>query len=144
MTLLALGSGVFVAIGLWIIEREPVIALGCIIFFGLYAGVGLVGLLPNSSYLTLTEQGFLFSSLFRKHFVTWSDVQSFVPVKIQFNRLVGWNYSSEYLKSRRLRSVNSAIAGVEATLPDTYGLPAEELAELMNQLRKKHAKTALE
>jgi hypothetical protein len=101
-------------------------------------------LLPNSSYLTLTEQGFLFSSLFRKHFVTWSDVQSFSPVKIQFNRLVGWNYSTEYLKSRRLRDVNTAVAGVEAALPDTYGWPAEQLAEVMNQLRKTHAKTALE
>jgi hypothetical protein len=143
MALLALGSGVFVSIGLWLLPREPFLALACIIFFGLCASVGLVDLLPNSSYLTLTEQGFLFTSLFRKHFVAWSNVQSFVPVKIQFNRLVGWNYSSKYLESRRLRSVNTAIAGVEAALPDTYGMPAEQLAELMNQLRNRHTKAVL-
>src|ERR1700732_2235463 len=109
MAFLALGSGIFIAIGLWLLPREPFIALPCIIFFGLCASVGLVGLLPNSSYLTLTEQGFLFASLFRKHYVSWSNVQSFVPVKIQFNSLVGWNYSPAFGESQRLRGINTAI-----------------------------------
>jgi hypothetical protein len=143
MAFLALGSGIFIAGGLWLLPREPFIALPCIIFFGLCASVGLVGLLPNSSYLTLTEQGFLFASLFRKHFVAWSSVQSFVPVKIQFNSMVGWNYSSEFQESRRLRRVNTALAGVEAALPDTYGMSAEKLADLMNQLRDIHTRTVL-
>jgi hypothetical protein len=115
--------------------------LGSIIFFGLCASVGLIGLLPNSSYLTLTERGFLFASLFRKHFVPWSNVQSFVPVKIRLNSMVGWNYSPAFGKSQRLRALNTAIAGVEAALPDTYGMPAEQLAKLMNQLRDTHTNT---
>lgn len=139
MVLLILGSGVFVAIGLWLFPRDPFLARACIIFFGLGAVIGVVGLLPNSSYLTLTEQGFLFASLYRKHFVAWSNVQSFIPVRIQRRRMVGWNYSSEYQGSKRLRSVNAAVAGVEAALPDTYGMPAEQLADLMNQLRDTHA-----
>jgi hypothetical protein len=143
MAFLALGSGVFVSIGLWLFPREPFISVGCIIFFGLCASVGLVGLLPNSSYLTLTEQGFLFASLFRKHFVAWSSVQSFLPVKIKFNSMVGWTYSSEFRESRRLRRINTSIAGVEAALPDTYGMSAEQLANLMNRLRDKHTSSAV-
>jgi hypothetical protein len=139
MVLLAFGTGVFVSIGLWLLPRQPYIALASIIFFGLCGLVGLVGLLPNSSYLTLNEQGFIFASLFRRHFVPWSNVQSFVPVKIQFNSLVGWNYSPAFSESQRLRGINTAIAGVEAPLPDTYGMPAEQLANLMNQLRDIHA-----
>jgi hypothetical protein len=111
MAFLVLGSLVFVSLGLWLLPREPNIARACIIFFGLCALVGLVNLLPNSSYLTLTEKGFLLVSLFRKHFVEWSNVQSFVPVRIQRRSMVGWNYSSEYRGSKRLRSVNSALAG---------------------------------
>ncbi len=141
--LLALGAAVFVLLGVWLLPREPRVALAGIIFFGLCALVGLVNLLPNSSYLTLTEKGFLFVSLFRKHFVEWSDVQSFVPVRIQRRSMVGWNYSPEFRGSKRLRSVNSAIAGVEAALPDTYGMPAEQLADLMNQLRDIHARSVL-
>jgi hypothetical protein len=142
MAILALGSLVFVSLGLWLLPREPHIALASIIFFGLCALVGLVSLLPNSSYLTLTEQGFLFVSLFRKHFVDWSDVQSFVPVKVRRISMVGWNYSSEFRESKRVRWVNAAVAGMEAALPETYGMPAEQLADLMNQLRDTHAKAA--
>ena len=143
MALLALGAVVFVLIGVWLLPREPRIALACIIFFGLCALVGFVNLLPNSSYLTLTEKGFLFVSLFRKHFVEWSNVQSFVPVRMQRRGMVGWNYSSEFRRARRLRSVNSAIAGVEAALPDTYGMSAGQLAQLMNQLRDMHTRSVL-
>jgi hypothetical protein len=143
MALLALGSGVFVSIGLWLSPREPFLALACIIFFGLCGAVGVVGLLPNSSYLTLTEQGFLFVSLFRKRFVAWSNVESFVPVRIQRKKMVGWNYSSDYQASARLRRVSFAMTGVEAALPDTYGISAEQLAELMNELRVKYTKMAL-
>jgi hypothetical protein len=143
MLFLVLGSGAFVSIGLWLLQREPFIALVCIIFFGLCGSIGLVGLLPNSSYLTLTEEGFLFSSLFRKRFVAWSSVQSFVPLKIYSNSMVGWSYSSEFRDSRRFRRVNTAIAGVEAALPDTYGMPAKQLADLMNQLRDIYTKGSL-
>jgi hypothetical protein len=139
MLLLTVGSGIFVASGMWLLPQQPYIALATIIFFGLCGLVGVVGLLPNSSYLTLTEEGFAFASLFRKHFVSWSSVQSFVPMRIQFNHMVGWTYAPEFSASRRLRGINTAIAGVEAALPDTYGLPAEQLANLMNQLRDSYA-----
>jgi hypothetical protein len=141
VVLLAFGSSVFVSIGLWLLPQQPFVALACIIFFGLCASVGLVGLLPNSSYLTLTEEGFLFASLFRKHFVSWSNVQSFAPVKIQLNCMVGWNYSPAFSESQCLRGINTAVAGVEAALPDTYGMPSEQLADLMNQLRDIHTRS---
>ncbi len=104
--LVAFGAGIFVWIGLWLLPRQPSIAL---------------------------------ASLFRKHFVAWSDVQLFVPVWIQFNSLVGWNYLPAFRRSQRLRGLNTAIAGVEAALPDTYGMSAEQLAKLMNQLRDTYA-----
>jgi hypothetical protein len=66
--------------------------------------------------------------------VSWSDVDSFIPIKIQHNRMVGWNYSPGFSKSQRLRHMNTALAGVEAALPDTYGMSAEKLADLMNRL----------
>jgi hypothetical protein len=143
MAFLAFGSGVFIVLGVWLLPQEHFVALACIIFFGLCALVGLVNLLPNSSYITLTERGFQFVSLFRTHFVAWSDVQLFVPVKIQFKSMVGWNYSPEYRESKRIRGVNAAVAGVEAALPDTYGMPAGQLADLMNQLRDMHTRPVL-
>ena len=60
-------------------------------------------------------------------------------MRIQFNQMVGWTYSAAFSGSRRLRGINTALAGVEAALPDSYGVPAEQLATLMNQLRAKYA-----
>ncbi len=142
MALVLLGSGIFVAAGIWLLPREPVIAVSCIVFFGLGVIVGALGLHPRSSYLTLNEQGLLFASLFRKHFVAWSSVQSFEPVTIHLNKMVGWNYSPEFRESAGLRRVSSALAGVEAGLPDTYGMPAEKLSEILNELRVKYGKPA--
>jgi len=139
MILLVVGSGIFVWVGIWLRAHQPFVAYPSIIFFGLCGLVGLVGLLPNSSYLTLTDRGFEFASLYRKHFVSWSDVDSFIPIKIQHNRMVGWNYSPGFSKSQRLRRVNTALAGTEAALPDTYGMSAEELADLMNRLLAMYA-----
>jgi len=141
MILLVVGSGIFVWVGIWLRAHQPFVAYPSIIFFGLCGLVGLVGLLPNSSYLTLTDRGFEFASLYRKHFVSWSDVDSFIPIKIQHNRMVGWNYSPEFSKSQRLRSVNTVLAGTEAALPDTYGMFADELAVLMNRLLAVYANT---
>lgn len=56
--LVALGSGIFVSIGILAYPLTPFAALVTIIIFGLFALVGIVGSLPGSSYLTLTEQGF--------------------------------------------------------------------------------------
>jgi xanthosine utilization system XapX-like protein len=139
MVLMALLSGVFVSIGVWLLPRQPIIAVASIVFFGLCGLVVLVQLLPNSSYLTLTERGFEFASLFRKHFIPWSQVGSFFPIRIQSHRMVGWNYLPGVDELQRLRRINTAVAGAEAALPDTYGMSAEQLANLMNQLRAKHA-----
>lgn len=143
MALLLLGSSIFVIGGVWLLPREPVTGMACIVFFGLGVAVAAVGFHPKSSYLTLTEQGLLFANLFRKHFVAWSSVEAFEPVTIHLNKMVGWNYTAEFRDSARLRRANSALAGVEAGLPDTYGMSAEQLASILNELRMKYGKPAL-
>jgi hypothetical protein len=134
--LLLLGSSLFVAGGIWLLPHKPFIGGVAIIFFGLGLIVCAVGLLPKSSFLTLTEEGFTVASLYRKHFVSWSSVQSFTPIRIGRNMIVGWNYSPEFRESTNLRKVNFAISEVEAALPDTYGKSAEELCALMNEIKK--------
>jgi hypothetical protein len=44
-------------------------------------------------------------------------------------------------QSQRLRRVNTALAGTEAALPDTYGMSAEELADMMKRLLAMYANT---
>jgi hypothetical protein len=38
---------------------------------------------------------------------------------------------------RRIAKINRALVGAGSALPDTYGMKAEELAELMNEWRSR-------
>src|SRR5688572_24515151 len=103
----------FVAGGIWMDPDEPWVGGSTAVFFGLCGLVGLVTLLPGSSYLTLTTQGFWFAGLFRKHFVAWKDVVSFSVAQIQTHKMVGWNYTSAFKEQVVLRRVSSMVAGIE-------------------------------
>jgi hypothetical protein len=133
----------FVLAGIWIAPMNPFVGYLCIVFFGLGALIAAVNLHPASSYLVIDTDGFIFASLFRKHFVPWSQVESFAPVRVQVHQMVGWNFTAEYRKTQTLRSVNTALVGAEAALPDTYGKSARELSELLESYRTKYGHTAL-
>jgi hypothetical protein len=133
--LLLVGSLAFVALGLWLVDDNPVIGYVHIAFFGLGAVVFLVQLHPKSSFLEVSSTGFRVAALFREHFEPWSDVTSFKTCRIGLHTMVGWNYTQSYSKHGRLRTANIALAGVEAALPDTYGMKAELLAEFLEHNR---------
>jgi hypothetical protein len=133
----------FVSGGVWIAPRDPFVGYSCIAFFGMGAAMAAVTLHPNSTYLILDSKGFTFSTLFRKAFFPWSQVQIFLPVRVALNQMVGWNFTSDYWKMQTLRKVNTAISGAEAALPDTYGVPVKDLVRVMNSLREEYGSTAL-
>lgn len=129
------GSLAFVAIGIWASSREPLIAWASISFFGLCSLVALAGLLPGSSYLDLQAEGFEMRTLYRKWFVRWVDTEPFVAIRVGSKPMVGWSYVSGYVPRTSARRLSLSIAGVEAALPDTYGLKVTELVMLMNTRR---------
>jgi len=142
MGLFLLGAVAFVAIGVWLLSRSPVIAGTTIFLSGLSAIIFAITLHPRSAFLTITADGFTFATLFRKHFVAWSSVESFAPARIGLIKVAGWNYNSAFHQHAKLRKINVAISGTEAALPDTYGMSAENLSALLNELRQKHGKSA--
>ncbi len=131
---LLLGCGVFVAVGVWLYDGQPFFGALLLLIFGIGFIVGLVAILPNSAYLQLTTEGFTFVSFFRKHFVPWECVDSFRAVKLGVNNMVGWNYSAEYKRLGSYAPANLRLAGVEAALPDSYGMALEALCGLMNEV----------
>lgn len=129
--LLICGSGVFVLIGLcMLMDGEPAGWL-CVIFFGTGVIAGTLLLLPGCSYLEIAPDGFTMCSLFRKHFYSWREVQDFGAGSIAGNEMVFFNFSNDYAKSRAGRRLSAAVSGAEGALPDTYGMSAVDLAELM-------------
>jgi hypothetical protein len=51
--------------------------------------------------------------------------------------MVGWNFVPAYAAHKAGRALSSALAGVQAALPDTYRMKAEELSALMNELKRR-------
>jgi hypothetical protein len=143
MAALLAGSLLFVVGGIWLIPGEPLIGWLCVVFFGLGVVVFSINLHPKSSFLTLAHEGFTYASLFRQHFVPWSNVQGFMSVRVGPNKMVGWNYTPAFLAHGTVRRVNRATSGAEAALPDTYGMTIDSLCALLNEIRASHAKPAL-
>lgn len=132
---LVLGALAFVALGFWVRRFNPAIGYLAIGFFGLCAvGIGL-NLLPNSSYLRLTQEGFTICTMFKRRSVRWADVSKFGIASIGTRKTIGWDLSQSPSTAEKAATI---MTGYASTLPDTYGLTAEELADLMNRLRNEH------
>ena len=136
MLLMLLGSLVFVAAGIWMLPDYPVSGYLSITFFGLCALIFCVNLLPHSSYLRLTCEGFTVCSTFRSRSIEWRHVGTFGVTRIGTRKMmVGWDPSHSVSK---LGNANKVMCGYASALPDSYGMKAEELAELLNRLRDEH------
>jgi hypothetical protein len=123
----------FAAIGVLMIRDGHLAGWYCLAFFGLGVLIFLVQLVPGASYLKLDARGFTVRSLYRSTSYRWSDVIGFAPGRIGGNRGVVFNLTPESQQQRRLRRFNAAVFGAEAALPDTYGVSAERLAEILNE-----------
>ena len=139
---LLVGSIMFVATGIGMRAEHAVGAWFVIAFFGLCALVGVVLLLPGSSWLELRADGFEIRSLFRTSFVRWRDIDRLTVAPIGTRESVCWHFAPDYPGQRAGRQLSAALTGVEGALPDTYGLSAHALAERMNAYRDAAARSA--
>lgn len=138
MWLVSLGSLVFVGAGALMVHDQPALGYVSMVFFGLCAIIGAINILPGSSYLEMTREGFIVSSLFRKSFTSWREIDVFLIFRVHHSDRVGWNYASVSSQQAMSRRLSAALAGVEAGLPDTYGMEASKLADLLNSTLQAH------
>ena len=142
--LLFLLSAIFVAGGIFLIhEGEARVGWLCTGFFGLGIPIFLAQLHPKSSFLTVSDQGIEFASLFRKTEMKWSEIGGFGTYTMRQKGLpigtyVGINYSAEFYRAQKARALSKALVGFEGALPDTYGFRAEELAQLLASYHRKY------
>ena len=131
----------FVVIGLMMSRDEPAMGYSCAIFFGLGALILLTKLIPGAFYLEVRKNDFVIVSIFRKSTVAWNDVAGFRVASPNRRKTVGWAYASGYTGQQAGRKIAAVLAGIEGALPDTYGMKAETLARLMNDVRNAQLST---
>lgn len=135
-------SMLFVASGPILIEKNPIMAWMTISLFGLGVIVFVIQLIPTSSRLKLTKDGFEVKSLFKSNFTKWSDVDRFrvgyVGVGyVGRTKMVMYDFSHNYTKYEVGKKIAKTLSGSEGALPNTYGMKAKELVKLMNEWKKK-------
>jgi hypothetical protein len=150
MSLRLLGSLTVVAVGIWLTWTKGYNWEG-LIFFGLWAIVYAVMLLPGAGGLRLDRDGFETTILFRHHRSRWQDVSEFDVWSPAggIARMVGMDdtrsvevlemvvYNNKNLARRVRAKLGLAIASCEAGLPNTDGLAASDLAILMTRWRER-------
>jgi len=135
MFFLIVVSLIFVAVSWWVARLGNTVGYVGVAFFGLGLVVFAIKLLPNSSYLRLTKEGFTVCSLFHCHTVPWPDTSEFGIADLGAKKMVAWNSSLFAEKLPSLFKASQLISGYGCALPETYGLGAEKLCALLNSTR---------
>ena len=127
---LILISTAFIVLGISLLEKNMLVAVLNIFFFGICLIIFIINMIPNSSYLTIDERGIEMKNLFRTTFIPWQAVSGFKTKFIFINKMVVFDIDQKLLDSSKIKSKTGAF-------PDTYGMSAKNLANLLNEYKAK-------
>ncbi len=106
------------------------------LFFVAVALFGLMQLFGKGSSLELNGEGFQV-----RHFgralkpVRWQDCSDFGVASVNSNKMIVYDQLQEQEKA--MGRVGQSLLGGSSSLPDTYGMKPQKLADLMNAYREK-------
>jgi len=127
-------SVLFVALGVWMVVSGESFGWYAIVFFA--AGIVVAGWqLVVPARLTVTSTTIELVSMGKKWTLALSHCGPFTTWKNPEggHRLVVFDYVGD--SNKLLNRLSRQISGASSALPDTYGLSAEELADVLNQAR---------
>jgi hypothetical protein len=134
---LAISLG-FVGLAAFVGPSEPVVFYGSGGFFLLCGVTALTQMFGGGSRLVLERDGFTCVTPFRSWGRRWSDVSEFRPLRVSpFNVLVGFDSRSDLAAHPAGSAAAVWLTGATGGLPDTYGMSAKKLTELMNRFRER-------
>ncbi len=128
-------SAGFVAIAVWIGPGDPMLFWGAGGFFVVCALIATPLMFGVGANLKLDRQGFACRTLFRTFRREWRECSVFHPVTAGLRTFVGFSTPRDEAAHPELSPFNRNLAGASGMLPDTFGLSAEELSDLMNRFR---------
>lgn len=125
-----IGGGAF-AVGTLVNFGGSTGAMSIAALTGCFAAIGAIMLLPGANALRLDAQGFQVVHFFGSKRFRWSEVSDFGVCSLgQSGEVVAFKAAAARLNI--WEKVNGALLGDKnAYLPDTYGMTAEDLAQLM-------------
>jgi hypothetical protein len=123
-------------LGLHGAAADAAIAWTMIVAGGVVATISMLVLIPGATGITLDANGFTMRGVFgRMRIYNWNDVDDFAVLPISAGlgakKMVGFNRKSAK------GGVSARWFGCNSTLPDSYGLTAENIVRLMALWRER-------
>lgn len=134
------GCAAFVALGIFILEKDPLVGWITTIFFGLGIPMSLFMLFSRRMYLRLTADGFEMASLFNTKMIRWNDVEGFRIGRVRNVKMIAIVYKPGYKDQKVLRRVASSLAGMEGAIPNSYAVSLDKLLAILNEWHARFAK----
>ena len=156
MLLMVIGCLAFAALGGMLLHSprtNHVIAWIGIIFFGL-GGLALLywllkERLTGQPFLTITDEGVVYSGGWKRYEIRFADVNSFVLLGGKQNKIIGVHYKKGVerqkmedasLIGRLARKFNLAVSGTQESISVSgVSIKAQELCDLLNDRLKRRA-----
>jgi hypothetical protein len=135
------GCAAFVTIAIWMVSTgnggDVLYGWLALLFFGCGVLVSAIMMVPGAGSLTLDRDGFEIINMYRRSFFRWSDGSGFTAKILPPATQHVVVFDSAGAAHKSLGRLNTMFAGRNAGLPDTYGLPAKDLAELLSKWRER-------
>jgi hypothetical protein len=128
-------NGFVTIMSIILILHGLVVAMFLTAVFGIATMISVIALIPGSMSLQLNEKGFGVTKFFRTQIFHWSDVSDFGVCTFRGYQMIVFNAAKARLGI--WDKMNAALAGKNGYLPDTFGLGAADLANLMARWRER-------
>jgi hypothetical protein len=114
-------------------QTSPLAGWALLVIGGILAPLAIVQLLPGAASLTLDQDGFHVTGLYRRTSYRWDEIEGFGAYSIApKKKMVGFNFRPGTRPKSFLMRKSRDSFGYESTLGDLYGPNPEKLAEMMN------------
>ena len=123
-------AGIFTGIFL-IKENALAEGVACTLFFGLVFLFFCIQLLPGSTCLSIQPEGFTVCTLFKCHHEKWENITSIYGISVYGHTMIGYEYTDDHKKHLTDQKKGRRTKTTSPALPGTYGLPQDELIEIM-------------
>jgi hypothetical protein len=125
-------------------DTRGVVFAGGALFFGAGVLLAVLQLVPGRAYLRIAPDGLVARTPIKTTRWDWNDIEHFEAYEIQqrygSTKHVGFD-RRDLTPARQgfWHTVSRGMTGVDAGLPDTYGLDHHDLATLLNEARDRYA-----
>jgi membrane associated rhomboid family serine protease len=116
-----------------------------VVFFGFVTALWGMRLVPGRMDLRIAPDGLVVGGAFKRTTWAWNQIAAFEAYEIygpygSTTKLVGFERRDvDHARQNFWKTMGRGMSGVDESLPDTYGLPHDELAELLQTARDRYA-----